>query len=221
MTKKNEKVAKAQGAKATQVESANVQNVQVANELEDVLAATSLNKALREVFLETMKFKQAVRIFDSMGNMTMTIGKDKKMTFAQLLNMVGAKYTNGKVDYKSLQAAWTIKSDDGYMSVYRNVTGKVHIGDDNTTTNAYTWNEEKGRYETVRQFKRVTVEKWNAALILKGIAQMLTPATVAKQIEKSEKEWEAVEEVYIFDKRTEKGSITNKARKVNKVDVEF
>lgn len=220
MTKKNEKVAKAQGAMATQVESANVQNVQVANELEDVLAATSLNKALREVFLETMKFKQAVRIFDSMGNMTMTIGK-QKMTFAQLLNMVGAKYTNGKVDYKSLQAAWTIKSDDGYMSVYRNVTGKVHIGDDNTTTNAYTWNEEKGRYETARQFKRVTVEKWNAALILKGIAQMLTPATVAKQIEKSEKEWEAVEEVYIFDKRTEKGSVTNKARKVNKVDVEF
>lgn len=220
MTKKNQNVAKAQGAMATQVESANVQNVQVANELEDVLAATSLNKALREVFLETMKFKQAVRIFDSMGNMTMTIGK-QKMTFAQLLNMVGAKYTNGKVDYKSLQAAWTIKSDDGYMSVYRNVTGKVHIGDDNTTTNAYTWNEEKGRYETARQFKRVTVEKWNAALILKGIAQMLTPATVAKQIEKSEKEWEAVEEVYIFDKRTEKGSVTNKARKVNKVDVEF
>lgn len=220
MTKKNEKVAKAQGAMATQVESANVQNVQVANELEDVLAATSLNKALREVFLETMKFKQAVRIFDSMGKMTMTIGK-QKMTFAQLLDMVGAKYTNGKVDYKSLQAAWTIKSDDGYMSVYRNVTGKVHIGDDNTTTNAYTWNEEKGRYETARQFKRVTVEKWNAALILKGIAQMLTPATVAKQIEKSEKEWEAVEEVYIFDKRTEKGSVTNKARKVNKVDVEF
>ena len=220
MTKKNEKVAKAQGAKATQVESANVQNVQVANELEDVLAATSLNKALREVFLETMKFKQAVRIFDSMGKMTMTIGK-QKMTFAQLLDMVGANYTNGKVDYKSLQAAWTIKSDDGYMSVYRNVTGKVHIGDDNTTTNAYTWNEEKGRYETARQFKRVTVEKWNAALILKGISQMLTPATVAKQIEKSEKEWEAVEEVYIFDKRTEKGSVTNKARKVNKVDVEF
>lgn len=220
MTKKNQNVAKAQGAMATQVESANVQNVQVANELEDVLAATSLNKALREVFLETMKFKQAVRIFDSMGKMTMTIGK-QKMTFAQLLNMVGAKYTNGKVDYKSLQAAWTIKSDDGYMSVYRNVTGKVHIGDDNTTTNAYTWNEEKGRYETARQFKRVTVEKWNAALILKGIAQMLTPATVAKQIEKSEKEWEAVEEVYIFDKRTEKGSVTNKARKVNKVDVEF
>lgn len=220
MTKKNQNVAKAQGAMATQVESANVQNVQVANELEDVLAATSLNKALREVFLETMKFKQAVRIFDSMGKMTMTIGK-QKMTFAQLLDMVGAKYTNGKVDYKSLQAAWTIKSDDGYMSVYRNVTGKVHIGDDNTTTNAYTWNEEKGRYETARQFKRVTVEKWNAALILKGIAQMLTPATVAKQIEKSEKEWEAVEEVYIFDKRTEKGSVTNKARKVNKVDVEF
>lgn len=220
MAKKNQNVAKAQGAMATQVESANVQNVQVANELEDVLAATSLNKALREVFLETMKFKQAVRIFDSMGKMTMTIGK-QKMTFAQLLDMVGAKYTNGKVDYKSLQAAWTIKSDDGYMSVYRNVTGKVHIGDDNTTTNAYTWNEEKGRYETARQFKRVTVEKWNAALILKGIAQMLTPATVAKQIEKSEKEWEAVEEVYIFDKRTEKGSVTNKARKVNKVDVEF
>lgn len=220
MAKKNQNVAKAQGAMATQVESANVQNVQVANELEDVLAATSLNKALREVFLETMKFKQAVRIFDSMGKMTMTIGK-QKMTFAQLLDMVGAKYTNGKVDYKSLQAAWTIKSDDGYMSIYRNVTGKVHVGDDNTTTNAYTWNEEKGRYETARQFKRVTVEKWNAALILKGIAQMLTPATVAKQIEKSEKEWEAVEEVYIFDKRTEKGSITNKARKVNKVDVEF
>lgn len=220
MTKKNQNVAMAQGAMATQAESANVQNVQVANELEDVMAATSLNKALREVFLETMKFKQAVRIFDSMGKMTMTIGK-QKMTFAQLLNMVGAKYTNGKVDYKSLQAAWTIKSDDEYMSVYCNVTGKVHIGDDNTTVNAYTWNEEKGRYETARQFKRVTVEKWSAALILKGIAQMLTPATVAKQIEKSEKEWEAVEEVYIFDKRTEKGSITNKARKVNKVDVEF
>ena len=199
-----------------QSESVNqVENVQS----QDWCSFVGLNKALRGVFTETCKFKQAVRIFDGMGKLQVQVGKTS-MTFAELLEKAGVKYANGRIDVESLKKFWQVKTEDGYMGVYRNVSGKMRVEGEKPVP-VYTWNADKQEHKTVQVFKKVAVEKWNANLILKGIAQSLFLAQMEKKAEDSQIKWAAVEEVYVFDSIRGKESETNKKHVIAKDRVEF
>lgn len=196
-------------------------NVVANNELADVFAYTNLKSAMAKALLETMKFKNAIKVFNGLWSIQCEVGKEK-LTLREVFKKAGVPFKGGYVDVQGFIDMWGIKTADGHMAIYRPVTGKFHTGEsDKATTNVYAWNEDKKAYETVRIMKLVAVEKWNAALILKGVLQMLTPATTAKQVAKSEEEWADVKDVFVFDKRTEKGSVTNKARAIQKNQVEF
>lgn len=196
-------------------------NVVVNSELSDVLAYTNLKSAMAKVLLETMKFKNAIKVFNGLWSIECKVGNET-MKLRDVFKKAGVPFKGGYVDVQGFIDMWGIKTEDGFMAIYRPVTGKFHTGEnDKAVTNVYTWNEDKGAYETVRLMKLVAVEKWNAAIILKGVLQMLTPATTAKQIAKSEEAWAGIDEVYVFEKRTEKGSVTNKAKKIQKSQVEF
>jgi hypothetical protein len=126
------------------------------------LSFTAMNKALGAVFTETMKFKQALRVFDGMGSLMVPISDKKKMKFSDILGQVGVEYKAGRIDVESLKPAWKVFTEDGYMAIYRGVPGYEATEGDEKGRKVYTWDEKKSQYMGVSVQKIVAVEKWNA-----------------------------------------------------------
>ena len=179
-----------------------------------------LTKAFRDVLMEFRKFKACVKTLDTLPTITVTVG-DKEMTHKELLSKIGVKFDkNGRIDVESIKAIWSMRSEDGYMKVYRSVTGTI-MREGDKPEKVYRWNADKHEYQTVRIYAPVIVEKWNLDTLLKGLAQIVTIKEQEKRLEKTMQEWSAVKDVYVFDKQTNKGGVTNKARKVSKDNVVF
>ena len=186
------------------------------------LSFTAMNKALGAVFTETMKFKQAIRVFDGMGSLMVPISDKKKMKFADILGQVGVEYKAGRIDVESLKSAWKVFTVDGYMAIYRGVPGYEATEGDEKGRKVYTWDEKKSQYMGVSVQKIVAVEKWNARLILTGILQAAFTEKFEKQAKESLEAWDKFEgELYVFDKVTNKDGVNNKAKVIRKSQVEF
>ena len=208
--KKNEKTN-------AQVEMGAMESVENA-----VLSFSAMNKAFGAVFGETMKFKQALRVFDGMATLKVPISKTKTMRFDEILRTIGVEYKSGRLDAKSVMAAWNIKTEDGYMAIYKNVIGYESAYSEEKPRKVYTWSEERKEYVGVSVVKVVAVEKWNARTILRGLLQTAHRARFEKAQEDSLKAWKEFDgDLFVFDKVQDKGGVHNKAKKIRKTQVEF
>ena len=187
------------------------------------LSFAAMNKAFGAVFTETMKFKQALRIFDGMAALKVPVSKTKTMRFDEILRMVGVEYKAGRIDANSLMTAWKVRTEDNYMAIYKNVAGMEAVeGDEQKPRKVYTWNEEKKDHMAVSVMKVVPVEKWNARLILRGLLQTAFTEKFEKLAKESQEAWDNYEgELYVFDKLQDKGSVTNKKHIIRKTQVVF
>lgn len=187
------------------------------------LTFAAMNKAFGSVFQETMKFKQALRIFDGMAALKVPVSKTKSMRFDEILRMVGVEYKSGRIDANSVMAAWKVRTEDNYMAIYKNVAGMEDVeGEEQKPRKVYTWNEEKKDHMAVSVVKIVAVEKWNARLILRGLLQTAFTERYEKLAKDSQEAWEKYEgELYVFDKLQDKGSVTNKKKVIRKTQVVF
>ena len=186
------------------------------------LSFSAMNKAFGAVFTETMKFKQALRVFDGMGPLKVPITEKKSMKFSDILAQVGVEYKAGRIVQESLQKAWKVFTEDGYMAIYRGVPGYEATEGDEKGRKVYTWDEKDGKYIGVSVTKVVAVEKWNARLILTGILQAAFTKKYEDQAKESIEAWEKFEgELYVFDKVQNKDGINNKAMTIRKAQVEF
>lgn len=202
-------------------ESANVELTSVNYEQEFAgVNYAKLTKAFRGVLTEFRKFKACVKCLDTLPAITVTIG-DKEMSHVDLLKKIGVKYDRkGNIDVESVKAIWSMRSDDGYMKVYRNVTGTI-TREGEKSEKVYYWDAKKKEYQTVRVYTQTIVEKWNVDTLLKGLAQIVTIKEQQTREEKTRKEWGKVKKVYVFDKTQNKGGVTNKAKEVAKDRVMF
>ena len=181
-----------------------------------------LNKALRGLLLEYRKFKACVKVLDTLAvtPITLTVG-DKEMTHIELLKAMGVEFdAQGHIIADSIKALWTMRSEDGYMKVYKNVTGTITREGDKPEK-VYHWDSKKKEYQTVRIYTQTIIEKWSVDILLKGLAQLATIKEQETHEEKTRKEWNAIKKTYIFDKQTNKGGIKNTAKEVAKDRVVF
>lgn len=186
------------------------------------LSFTAFSKALGAVFTETMKFKQALRVFDGMGSLMVPISDKKKMKFSEILGQVGVEYKAGRINVESLKSAWKVFTEDGYMAIYRNVAGYEATEGDEKGRKVYTWDEKKSQHMGVSVVKIVAVEKWNARLILTGILQAAFTKKYEDLAKESIEAWDKFEgELYVFDKTQDKNGVNNKAKAIRKNQVEF
>lgn len=189
------------------------------------LSFSALNKAFGAVFQETMKFKQALRVFDGMGGLNVPVSKSKTMKFADILAMCRVVYKAGKIDPKSVMEMWGIRTEDNYMAIYKNIAG-VEAHNPNDTENkprrVYTFDEEKKEWVGISKVGIVAVEKWNARTILRGILQTAFLAKYQKLAAESEAAWAAFEgPLYVFDKVQDKDGVTNRKMAISKSRVVF
>lgn len=187
------------------------------------LTFAAMNKAFGSVFQETMKFKQALRIFDGMAALKVPVSKTKTMRFDEILGMIGVEYKAGRISADSVMEAWKVRTEDNYMAIYKNVAGMEAVeGDEQKPRKVYTWNEEKKDHMAVSVMKIVPVEKWNARLILRGLLQTAFTEKFEKLAKESQEAWDNYEgELYVFDKLQDKGSVTNKKHIIRKTQVVF
>lgn len=203
-------------------ESANVEMTSVNYEGLAGINYAKLNKALRGLLLEFRKFKACVKVLDTLSAtpITLTVG-DKEMTHIELLRLMGVQFdAQGHIIPDSIKAIWTMRTEDSYMRLYKNVTGSI-LNEGDKADKVYRWDTKGKKYETVRIFTQVVIEKWSVDTLLKGLAQLATIKEQETHEEKSRKEWNAIKKTYIFEKRVNKGGETNKAKEVAKERVVF
>ena len=181
-----------------------------------------LNKALRGLMLEFRKFKQCVKVLDTLSvtPITLTVG-DREMNHIELLKIMGVQFDNqGHIIADSIKAIWAMRTEDGYMKFYKNVTGTITRENDKADK-VYHWDSKNKVYQTVRIYTQTVIEKWSVDILLKGLAQLATIKEQEKREEKTRKEWNAIKKTYIFEKTQNKGGINNKAKEVAKERVCF
>jgi hypothetical protein len=146
---------------------------------------------------------------------------DKEMTHVELLRAMGVKFDDhGHIISDSIKALWTMRTEDGYMKVYKNVTGTI-MREGEKPEKVYHWDTKKKTYETCRIYTQTVIEKWSVDILLKGLAQLATIKEQETHEEKTIKEWNAIKKTYVFDKQTNKGGVKNTAKEVAKERVMF
>lgn len=181
-----------------------------------------LSKALRGLMLEFRKFKACVKVLDTLSvtPISLTVG-DKEMTHTDLLRLMGVKFdSQGHIIADSIKAIWTMRTEDGYMKVYKNVTGII-MREGDKGDKVYHLDSKKKEYQTVRIYTQTVIEKWSVDTLLKGLAQLATIKEQETREEKTRKEWSAIKKTYVFEKTQNKGGVTNKAKEVAKDRVVF
>lgn len=212
---KNNQISFKESVNAIDVASANYDSLNGIN-------YAKLNKALRGLLLEFRKFKQCVKVLDTLAvtPITVTVG-DKEMTHIELLKAMGVQFDEqGHIIVDSIKAIWTMRSEDGYMMLYKNVTGTITREGDKADK-VYRWDAKAKDYQTVRIYTQTIIEKWSVDILLKGLAQLATIKEQQTREEKTRKEWNAIKKTYIFEKQTNKGGVHNKAKEVAKERVCF
>ena len=204
-------------------ESANVEMTSVNYDGLSGINYAKLNKALRGLLLEFRKFKACVKVLDTLAAtpITLTVG-DKEMSHIELLKLMGVKFdAQGHIIADSIKAIWTMRSDDGYMKVYRPITGTIVLTEGEKGERVYHWDAKAKKYATCRIFTQTIVEKWNVDTLLKGLAQLATMSEHVEHEKKDRKAWDSLKKVYVFEKKVNKGGETNKAKEVAKDRVVF
>ena len=206
-------------------ESVNVVvNVQAGEAVSEVAGVSyaQLNKAFREILVQTRGLNQAVKVFGGMAAMPIPVGKDVR-TVAEWLQFVGVKLQNGKLTPKAVENAWHFKDEQGHMQLWRNVPCMTQAEDPKDRQRVYTYDEDKNAYVTVSRYQRVAISKngWSADVILRGLLQSAYAQKTLQKGAESAKAFEALETLFTFKKRVAKGSITNTAQKVDKDRVQF
>lgn len=111
--------------------------------------------------------------------------------------------------------------------IYKNVVAKLTIAEDEKEKayRVFTKEEaEKVDGKPIKRYMQVQVEptKWSVAAILKGLVQSREYNKHAEKAEESEKEWNAIEDVYIVRvEQGEDGKIVRRIIKVHKENVWF
>ena len=203
-------------------ESANVEMTSVNYEGLAGINYAKLNKALRGLLLEFRKFKACVKVLDTLAAtpITLTVG-DKEMSHIDLLRLMGVAFDeNGHIIVDSIKAIWAMRSEDGYMKYYKNVTGSI-LNEGDKADKVYHWDSKSKTYQTCRIYTQTVIEKWSVDILLKGLAQLATIKEQETREEKTRKEWNAIKKTYIFEKKVNKGGETNKAKEVAKERVVF
>lgn len=205
------------------VNAIEVASVNFEQELGSGINYAKLTKAFRGLLLEFRKFKACVKTLDTLAQtpITLTIG-DKEMTHIELLKKIGVQFDKqGHIIVDSIKALWSMRTEDGYMKYYRPVTGSIVLTEGEKAERVYHWDSKKKKYETVRIYTQVVIEKWNVDTLLKGLAQVATIKEQEQREEKTRKEWNTIKKVYVFEKKVNKGGETNKAKEIAKDRVNF
>lgn len=212
---------KNEGAQTAQTE-ATVKETVVNNEKEYSLAC--MTKGMREVLLKTRTLSQSLKVFGGIMNVTITAGKTE-MTIREWFEACDVPVgKNGRLSPKAVLGAWKMKDELGMPQVWRNCPVRLNTEDKtDNSTRIYCYNAEDKEYQPLSVFKLVTIEenKWSADVILKGLLQGAFKAHFEEKETKSRKEYEDVKKVYRFNKRTEKGTVMNKAIESKKENCVF
>ena len=207
--------------KTNEVEVTVTSNV-VVNEKEYSLA--NMTKGMREILLQTRTLSQALKVFGGIMGVTIKAGK-AEMTIKEWFESAGVEVgKNGRISPKAILNAWKMKDELGMLQVWRNVPVRLNTEDKtDNSTRIYCYNSEEKEYQPLSVFKLTVVEenKWSADVILKGLLQGAFKSHFEEREAKSRKAYEDVKSVYRFNKRTEKGAVTNKAIECKKEDCVF
>lgn len=206
-------------------ESVNVVvNVQAGEAMPDVVGVSyaQMNKAFREILVQTRGLNQAVKVFNGLMAQFVPVGKENR-TIKEWLALAGVQVTNGKLTQKAVLTAWHFKDEQGNAQLWRNVPCMTQAEDPKDRQRVYAYNEDKNTYVTVSRYQRVAISDngWSADVILRGLLQGAYAQKTLQKGAESAKAFEALETLFTFKKRVAKGSITNTAQKVDKNRVEF
>lgn len=206
-------------------ESVNVVvNAQVAEAMSENagLNYATMNKAFREILMQTRTLNQAVKVFGGIMKMPVTV-KDETRTISEWLQLAGVQLKNGKLTHRAVMDAWKFHDVEGKQQIWRNVPCMTMTEDPKDRQRVYTYDEGKSKWITVSRYQLVTIgeQGWSADVVLRGILQA---AFASKEIQKgkdSAKAYDEIEHLYVFDKRIDKGGVDNKAKEVSKDRVQF
>lgn len=201
-----------------------VVNAQVAEAMPDNTGVSyaSMNKAFREILMQTRQLMQAIKVFNGLMPTSITVGKDTR-TVGEWLQMAGVVLKNGKLTHRAVTDAWKYHDEQGKMQLWRNVPCMTMAEDPKDRQRVYTFNEENSKWVTVSRYQRVTIGEngWSADVILRGLLQgMFAEKTETKGAE-SAKAFDEMEHLYVFEKRINKGGVNNQAKEVAKDKVQF
>lgn len=105
--------------------------------------------------------------------------------------------------------------------MYKNVAGYIVTDDEDTPQIVPVYTFDGAKWNKVSRMELVTIEKWSADVILRGLLQGAFPNKTAKKVQKSLDAWNDIKEVFTFEKRNDKGGVNNKAVSVQKNSVCF
>lgn len=186
----------------------------------EALSAKQMKKAFSNILEQTRSFSQCLKVFGGIMNVEVVEVNGVALTTEQILSRA-VECKNGKLSPAAIKDAWAdyLKDEKGNLCVYKYVTAhKNEVDPEAKKRDVYYWDEEAKEYKTVRRYVKVAIDanKWSAGLVLQGLWQTLFPEEVLKTVKELDKHFEELEEVYYFDKRTSKGSVTNSAMKIEK-----
>lgn len=201
-----------------------VVNAQVAEVAPDTtgLNYASMNKAFREILVQTRSMNQAVKVFGGLMGTPIEV-KGEVRTIGEWLQLTGVKVVKSKLVLNSIKEVWKFRDEQGEMQLWRNVPCMTMAEDPKDRQRVYTYDEDKAKWVAVTRYQRVTIGKngWSADVILRGLLQ----ATFAqKELDKgaaSAQAFDEIEHLYVFNKRIDKGGVDNKAKEVSKDRVQF
>lgn len=181
-------------------------------------------KAHSEIGKRTHSLNQAVKAFNGgpFLNEPITV-KDTTRTVREWLELTGVEIKNGKLTPKAVINAWVFKDEQGKQQLWRNVPCTTMAEDPKDRQRVYTYDEDKAKWVVVNRYQRVTIGEhgWTSDVILRGLLQGMFPQMNIEKGEKSIKAFDELEHLYVFDKRNDKGGVSNKAKEVSKDRVQF
>lgn len=182
-----------------------------------------MTKAYNNILKETQTLNQCIKTFSGILNHKISVGNDTR-TIKQWLALSGVEFSaKGCLTAKDILNAWRYKTEKGAMQIYKNVPAYVIIGSGDKPKSETVWayDNDSAKWVKVTRFQLTTVEKWSCDVILKGLLQGAFPEKTAEKASESAKAFDALKNLYRFEKRNNKNGIDNKAIKVNKTNVNF
>lgn len=182
-----------------------------------------MTKAYNNILKETQTLNQCVKTFSGILNNKISVGNDTR-TIKQWLALAGVEFSaKGGLTAKAILNAWQYKTEKGAMQIYKNVPAYVITGSEDKPKSEAVWSydSEAQKWVKVVRFQLTTVEKWSCDVILKGLLQGSFPEKTAAKAAESAKAFDALKNLYRFEKRNNKNGVDNKAIKVNKTNVNF
>lgn len=181
----------------------------------------SMTKGASEILKATRTINQCVKLFNGLLGETYTVGKETH-TFKEWFQICGVPFADkGGLTAKNLLSVWPYKEGEKVCKMYKNVAGYIVTDDEDTPQIVPVYTFDGAKWNKVSRMELVTIEKWSADVILRGLLQGAFPNKTAKKVQKSLDAWNDIKEVFTFEKRNDKGGVNNKAVSVQKNSVCF